>query len=50
MIEKGGLVTKPRIITVSLPWAFTRKTGSMPWMPMGVVPLSSDCIAWEPAT
>ena len=45
MIEKGGFVTTPKIITVSLPCALTRKTGSIPWMPMGVVPLSSDCIA-----
>ena len=50
MIENGGLVTNPNIITESPPCAFTRKTGSMPWMPIGVVPLSSDCIACEPAT
>ena len=50
MIENGGLVTKLKIITVSPPCMFTRKTGSMPWMPMGVVPLRRDCIACEPAT
>ena len=43
--EGGGFVTTPNSMTVSFPCAFTRKTGSMPWMPMGVVPLSSDCIA-----
>ena len=48
--ERAAWSPMPRIITVSLPCAFTRKTGSMPWMPIGVVPLSSDCIAWEPAT
>src|SRR5207237_7190108 len=44
MIEKGGFVTSPKIMTVSAPCALTRKTGSMLWIPICVVPLRRDCI------